>query len=363
MFWGSYKTKTALSGIKPGDPIISKITAHDLEWKCSGTGSETHSIYFRLDNGYFGFIQFAWAKVSLSTTYQTNFFIYAPGKPTIFETLNENAMQIGKDNVSVSSNSLKLQWSHDMKEIIAIYNNGKSAPHEAINLLLTFKINSEGYKIGEGVNDIAGGTAMHAFYPRGAVTSQLSVHGEPNVSSSGVGIFIRAISTGILPYNVGEEWFLAVAAGKSQDEDFFFHTLHYTTPQKYGGTVITQGAILRSGKPTVYFWDNTIEQKEFSKDNTEHYELPSNNIFTMRGETETGKKAELIFNSRPDKFLYEIDVLGQLNRIVKSVVQTLVTNPLVFESYETKATFVLKVDGEPDQILNGECFHELSLIK
>ncbi|OMJ29783.1 Survival factor 1 [Smittium culicis] len=276
-------------------------------------------------------------------------------------------MNIGKDKLSVSGENLNISWSFDMKEITFMYNNNKKDPQENISVIATCKDFAKGYKIGDGKNHIAGGTAMHSFYPNGKVEATISFNGlkEP-VIDSGLGLFIRACSTGILPFNIGEDWLLSVVtnnpAQENQDE-YLFHLMHYTTPQKYGGQDITQGAIIRKDKPAIYFYNNTAEYLDMTSGISKHYEIPSSVKITCHGMTSDGKKASLNFLAKPEIFANEIDVLGQLNKLIKSFVQALVTKPYIFQFHQNNAKLTLQVEGEDEVVLAGDGFLELTMMK
>ncbi|OLY85099.1 Survival factor 1 [Smittium mucronatum] len=363
MFWTNHKTKSALSLVKEGSPVITETTKDDFIWLCKENGSETQSLYYKLNNGYFLFVQYAWARVSISTTFQTNFFLYRPNKPGIFETINQSTMDIGKDKLSVSGECLKIHWGSDMKEITFAYNNNKKDPEQKISLIATFKTSSKGYKIGEGKNHIAGGTALHAFLPAGSVESTLVCGNGETISDNGIGMFIRATSQHILPYNIGTDWSLSIATNNPSQNEFVFSFMHYKTPEKYGGVVISQGALIRRNLPAIYFYNNTVEYLELTKGLNKFYEIPKMLKITCHGITDDGKKASLIFITKNTTMFAEIDVLGQLNKIIKSFVQALVTRPYIFEFYEDGASLELQIEGQNNQTLPCSSFHELTMMK
>ncbi|PVU97253.1 hypothetical protein BB561_000666 [Smittium simulii] len=359
MFWSSSnnsnKTTTALSLVPSGTSPISKVTPEDFTWVCSGAGSETHTIYFRLTDGTFAFAQFAWAKVSISTTFQTNVLIASPGKPIVFETLSNSKMSIGQDKISVVSEYIQFIFDPEMKGATVIYNNNNKK--DPITMTITSKFEAAGYKIGDGYNDIAGGTAMHAFYPRVKVEATLCGKGS-TVDGTGTGIFIRAASSKILPFNIGSRWYLSL----TDSPDFYFHVLHYITPEKYGGENISQAALIRNDKPAVYFYDNVVEIDKLDDSLNSKYHVPRQIRYTLKGRTEDGKAATLQYTAELTDFVYEVDVLGQLNRVLKSFVQAIVTSPYIFDFMENNATLKLCIDGEPEQTMNGKSFHELSFM-
>ncbi|PVV03827.1 hypothetical protein BB560_001691 [Smittium megazygosporum] len=350
--FGSSTTETALSTVPPGTSPICKLKKEDLEWVCHGSGTESDTIYFRLENGTFVLLQFACAKISVSTTYQTNMMICEKGENPIFETLENSKMTIDSDKISVTCDRLKIQFNKDITGLTMSY-TGK----DDLRIELSSKFISEGYKIGETPNKIAGGTANHVFYPRVSVQATLE-HSGKKVSESGTGIFIRAASSGILPYNIGARWYLSLV----DNPDFYFHILQYTTPKKYGAVTISQAALIRDQKPAVYFYDNKLKLEDLDKSLNKTYELPRRVVYTLKGQTEDKKNATLTYNADLSNFIYEIRALAAMNPILKSLIHALVTNPILFDFMETDAKLVLKVDGEKEEVLSGTAYHELTFM-
>ncbi|OMH80294.1 Survival factor 2 [Zancudomyces culisetae] len=368
LFWGSSETKTAVSRVETGAPVIRELQRKDLELVCSGNGTETQTFYFKLENGIFGWVQYAWAKITLATNLQTNVVIYVPGKPTIFETLEAKDVRIQKDKISISSKLLSITWNEDLTDVDVCYNNN-NAKGKNLEIDLKFSTKSKGYKVGDGINQIAGGTAMHTFLPEGKVTAKVTAHEQEFDTSAGLAIYIYARSIGVMPQNVGAEWNMSLVTGKLQSSEnqaaksFIFSLMHYITPKKSGSVTISQGALIREGKPEVYFWDNEVDSQNHIEYRSSGYLVPRSLIFTLRGKTKDGRAARLSIHSNPDVFMLEIDILGEMNPILRALVQTFITKPFIYEWFNNNCVLELTIEGEETEVLSGSAFHELTFIK
>ncbi|OMH85648.1 Survival factor 1 [Zancudomyces culisetae] len=269
-------------------------------------------------------------------------------------------MNVGEDNLSIDSGIVRMTWCNEFKKIYIDYDN-KFEGDSHIEIHLVFDFDSNGYKIGEGVNELSGGKVKHSFIPYGEIVATTKAHDLDLHEARGHGTFIHALSTGILPYNVGVLWDFCVAAGKSETtgETFVFHILQYLTPEKADSKLITQGALIRDGKRGIYFWDNKVEHKNIAKSEVSGYDIPKNILLTMNGETEDGEKASLVLDAHPDEFLSEIDILGNMNRVLRTVVQAIVTKPFLCNWIDNNCVLKLKV-GDTEETLKGVSFHEIT---
>ncbi|KAJ1912796.1 putative cell survival pathways protein [Mycoemilia scoparia] len=354
------KTIPASQRVPEGVPTANTTTHEDFVWSCKSTGSETQTLYFRFNSGIWGFIQIAWGYIAVSPTIQSNAMFYVPGDGNAFETHNGHKLKIAKDGVSSDVHGVSMKWDENMEKLIVDYTIGKKYN---IKGHFVFERTDHGFKIGDGKNIVGPGTVQHSFYPCGKVKANMIIKGKP-YEETGTGFYIHAMSADIMPYNVGQEWSFTDFVSDDKANPTTFQLLQYITPARFGGTLCTQAGLQIDGKNYAVFWDNNVKLEDNVKDNKSGYQIPKQIIYEANGEIlKDKKKIKVTMDCRPDVFLQRIDVLYELPYFVKIAVQTLITNPFIFQWLELKSTMKIEVEGEPEKVLTGSSFHELTLMK
>ncbi|KAJ1673014.1 putative cell survival pathways protein, partial [Spiromyces aspiralis] len=325
----------AIQRIPEGGAIYNSTIVEDFAWKCKSTGSETQTFYFHLGNKIFGFIQIAWGYIAVSPTIQSNALFYVPGEGNFFETHNGHKLKVGDDGVSSEVHKLTMKWDSEMRKLVIDYNAGKTHNCHAH---IEFERTCDGYKIGDGDNIVGGGIVRHCFYPVGRVKANMIINGKP-YEETGNGLYIHAVSMDIMPYNVGQVWSFCDFSSKDVNENpVTFQLLQYLTPAKFGETLCTQAALQKDGKTYAVMWDNSVEFEDRVKNSKSGYDVPQAFRYRAKGQTlEDKKKVTVTMESKPDAFFKPIEVLHELPYFVKIAVQTLITNPFIFQWFESKS--------------------------
>ncbi|KAJ2722426.1 putative cell survival pathways protein [Coemansia sp. Benny D115] len=360
------KTITAASLVHDGHPIANQAVPKDFAWRRDSTGSETQTLYFNLENGCSGFVQIAWAFLTMLTTIETNAMFYMPGHKCVFETHNGHNLKVKKDSDEYECKGLAMAWDKDHKKLSIRYTAGRERSEKGVTATFEFVRGSEGYKIGDAKNYIGEGSAAHYFYPAGEVTASGEINGE-RFESRGVGLFIHAHSANIMPYNVGAQWNMCFFTGHRQDAPQVpttFHVLQYETPESYGSVNCSNAGLTESNALKAVFWDTTVEYRDLVKDeNGSGYSLPKRVVFVSKGKTVEGKGITVTFDAQPDRRLHDIDVLHEMPFLLRRIVQALITKPFIFERYEKESTISVAIEGEQPYTMVGSAFHELTLMK
>ncbi|KAJ1731812.1 putative cell survival pathways protein [Coemansia biformis] len=368
---GNKKTITAASLVHDGHPVATQAVPADFAWLRDSMGSETQTMYFHLDNGCVGFVQIAWAHLTLITTVETNALFYVPGHPCVFETHSGHSLRVSKGSREFECKGLAMAWNDDHTKLTVKYTAGKDRDPKGVAASFVFTRTSDGYKIGDAKNYIDSGTAAHYFYPAGTVTATCEINGA-KFESAGVGMFIHAHSAHIMPYNVGVEWNMAFFVGHRESvpadqrtaaNTSTFHTLQYRTPDSYGAVNCSNAGLTDGSSLRAVMWDTTVEHRDKAKDaNGSGYDIPANVIITARGATTDGKAATVTFDATPAQRLHDIDVLEAMPYVVRRIVQALITKPFIFERFEESAKLRVEIEGEEPYTLVGVAFHELTLM-
>jgi Na+-transporting NADH:ubiquinone oxidoreductase subunit NqrE len=82
----------------------------------------------------------------------------------------------------------------------------------------------------------------------------------------------------------------------------------------------------------------------------------------MFGKTTDGKDITITINLTLVNMIDKINVLAELNFILRTIIQTFVAAPYVYQWLEM-AEAVVNIDGESPFILKGRCFQECTFLE
>ncbi len=124
--------------------------------------------------------------------------------------------------------------------------------------------------------------------------------------------------------------------------------MNFTTPPSYGETQVTVGSITKDGE--VIFTgsspDTKPEHTETKSDPDSDWPEPAAVRFTWVGKTSDGKDAKAVIEGSLGQRADRIDVMGELPKFVKQIVQGASGVKAYIYQYTPKMTLKLDIGGE-----------------
>lgn len=139
--------------------------------------------------------------------------------------------------------------------------------------------------------------------------------------------------------------------------------MNYTTPPSYGETSVTVGIVSKNGE--IVFTgaspDTKIEHTEIEGDPESDWPAPAALRCSWTGKTSDGKDAKAILEGSLGKRADRIDVMGELPKFVKSIVQGASGVKAYIYQYTPKMKLKLDIGGEQVEE-EGQLFMEATFI-
>ncbi|KAJ1926262.1 putative cell survival pathways protein [Tieghemiomyces parasiticus] len=351
---------------------FTAVTADDLKWTASGTGSETQTFYFNTDGGVAGFFQLAWANVGIITTVEVN-AAFSNGTTPIFQTFNGGKITLSKDRLSASCKGLTIKnslssnptGSPQVATVEVVLDGGSDLQGH-----LSFQLTNEGYKVGDagcfymGNQSPLDGPAAgqtnnyikHVYLPAAAVQGSIKIKGGQSFDMTGRGMFIHAHSD-MKPYTVSQRWNFAYFVG----EDVGLNMLQFITTDKHGKVRVNKGALTLGDRVAAVTHESHVDASQFERDPETGYEIAQHVEYIWEGRTLDGDKPFTAqIKVRPTRLIVKLNILRQVPYLLRKIIEALITKPYIYEWFD-EATATITIDGQTREVA-GRMFHEVTLL-
>jgi len=139
--------------------------------------------------------------------------------------------------------------------------------------------------------------------------------------------------------------------------------MSYTTPESYGPTIVTVGAILHKGEIlfTSAAPDATCEHTSVKGDPDNDWPEPSAVKFSWAGQDKDGKPASAVLEGELGQRTDRVDVMGEVPKFVKQIVAGVAaTKPYIYQ-YVPRLSLKVNVGGQ-EVVEEGQLFMEATFI-
>ncbi|KAG0259045.1 putative cell survival pathways protein [Actinomortierella ambigua] len=348
--------KSAASLVKDGK-YFTDLTRKDLEWTIASTAStETQTFYVISDQGYFCHIQLIHSNLGiwgapLSIQLTARFRGNGINK---FFSVNLTNFTLSADKTSFTTNLMSVQLSPDGTKFTVQVTN----PSDLI-ASLTFEKVASGYMIGEGKTFFGDGYVSHKFWPACKVSGMLVVDGQAH-DMGGDGTVVHAVQ-GMRPHLTASKWSFVDFAGKNDGHSAKLGLVQFTTPEFYGSTTVTQGAVSVDGKLIGVSVESKNEFVTTEHDPETGYSPPTEINYIWEGKTiADGKEFKAVVNVKPKGLCQKVDLLAEMPWAVRKLVSTFVAKPIIYQWYD-EATATIKVGSEEHRV-SGHVYHEATFV-
>jgi len=366
-------------------PIVSDLTAEDLQWQLNT--SETQTFYIRTHGDDVAYVQLAYARVGWSTTVQVSAAYFGADGLNILQTVNTGHLTLSEDKLSVSCEGLSMEAQN--KEATS-YTVLLTQPHE-ITASFTFERTHRGFKAGrpedgrmlygeQAIQANHGPTTCHRFYPFGKITSgtlniqpksndhhghhvHLGHHKSDEHAPVSIdlkdcrALFIHASIDGMLPYQLADHF----NAMFLQTDDASLTMLQFNTPKKSGGNSVAFGCFAHKDRVVAIPLKNMVEYDDVVVDPDNGYAIPAQIRCVWEGVTWEGEEPfSALLVLKLGKPAQRIDILSHLPYFIRVIIQTLVTKPFIYQWAERVTAQVSM--GEEKITLDGRAIIECSFL-
>ncbi|KAK5165480.1 uncharacterized protein LTR77_009009 [Saxophila tyrrhenica] len=341
----------------------TELNKDDLRWECmDSTNVETKSFYMLSDDGRVGMAQVIYSNVlGVRTTAQftSKIFSQDPSKPHAWSSTNLSNLQFPNDKHDFTADNCSITIS----EKGTSYHIKSNADAKHI-VDLKFTQACPGLVVGKDGTSYFGtdpqkywGRMIHKFWPRCQVEGQI-LRSDGPVDFKGKGMFVHALQ-GMKPHFAAAKWNFA----NFHSPNVSASLMNYTTPPSYGETPVTVGSVTKDGQ--ILFTgaspDTKPEHTETRSDPDSDWPEPAAVRFTWVGKTADGKDAKAVIEGSLGERADRIDVMGELPKFVKSIVQGASGVKAYIYQYTPKMTLKLDVGGEVTEE-EGLLFSEATFI-
>lgn len=353
--------------------LLKPLPWTDYCWRLSGTSwlTEAFNYYFLTEDGASVFLQTAYSNLAWpNCTCSVMVRYYRPADQKMYcwqHTCLSVRMKCNKKNSSVQVKDTSIEFKPGNDKEFPMYLLAHE--NEEFKLVLEFNPTEQPIQVGNGETRFGEngteGYLLFQFIPSGTVNGYIQSKSE-SIPIIGRGISVHQFQ-GVRP-NIASKrfdvlYFSQVTNKNPAERDYDLMMVQFQTPPKYGSHYVNVGFVTCKGALVAMCTGSAIvSNNNATVDKDNGYRLPQEMEFKWNGFNLDGQKFSVIGLFKPQEPFAKINVLEKLPYFIKKAIELLVARPFIYK-WMDKCEFKLQIDHEPEKLLKGSIYYEISFLK